>query len=89
MGFSKPVDLPEHGESGLVSVRIFEILKVHLVAQWLDLGLRPIPSLTTVKIWLSFPSSSIDSWYLAQNGQGKVSRSECIVIILYRVEVNS
>ena len=33
MGFSKPVDLPEHGESGLVFVLIFEILKLDLVAQ--------------------------------------------------------
>ena len=33
MGFSDPVDLPEHGESGLVFVLIFEILKLYLVAQ--------------------------------------------------------
>ena len=31
---SEPVDLPEHGESGLVFVLIFEILKLDLVAQW-------------------------------------------------------
>ena len=30
---SEPVDLPEHGESGLVFVLIFEILKLDLVAQ--------------------------------------------------------
>ena len=29
MGFSDPVDLPEHGESGLVSVGIFEDLRYY------------------------------------------------------------
>ena len=29
MGFSDPVDLPEHGESGLVSVRILEDLRYY------------------------------------------------------------
>ena len=29
MGVSDPVDLPEHGESGLLSVRIFEDLRYY------------------------------------------------------------
>ena len=36
------------------------------------LGLWAIPSLTTVKVWLSFPSSNIDSWSLAKMGRDKV-----------------
>ena len=38
LGFSIPVDLPEHKESGLVSVSIFEILQLHLVAQCITKG---------------------------------------------------
>ena len=39
MGFSDPVDLPEHGESGLVFVLIFEDLRyycrVHSELLWI------------------------------------------------------
>ena len=37
MGFSDPVDLPEHGESGLVSVGIFEDLRYYW---WVHSGQR-------------------------------------------------
>ena len=39
LGFSEPVDLPEHGESGLVSVRIFEDLRCYYRVHSVDLSI--------------------------------------------------
>ena len=54
MGFSDPVDLPEHGESRLVSVGIFEILRLDLVAQCQGTCRCPRPPGTIKTGWDSF-----------------------------------
>ena len=62
LGLSEPVDLPEHGESGLVFVLIFEILKLDLVAQCLSLSMD-----TNSKKLLGFAQDSrSENWIIVE-----------------------